>query len=95
MRIRLSSEARRDLIAIGDFIARDDPFRAISFVKELTDKCAGLADMPLSFQLVPRYEKKGIRRRVHGNYQIFYRVDGELIYVLRVLHGARDYEALL
>ena len=51
--------------------------------------------MPSSFPLVPRYERKGIRRRVHGAYQIFYRVDGELVHVIRVLHGARDYEALL
>ncbi len=51
--------------------------------------------MPSSFPLVPRYERKGIRRRVHGAYQIFYRVDGEPVYVIRVLHGARDYEALL
>jgi toxin ParE1/3/4 len=95
MRVRLSAEARQDLVAIGDFIARNNPRRAISFIKELTDKCAGLADMPSSFPIVPRYEKKGIRRRAHGAYQIFYRVDGELVHVIRVLHGARDYEALL
>ena len=28
MKVRLSSEARRDLIAIGDYIARDNPLRA-------------------------------------------------------------------
>ena len=36
-----------------------------------------------------------LRRRVHGNYQIFYRVTDDLVFVVRVLHGARDYEALL
>lgn len=95
MKVRLSSEARQDLTAIGDYIARDNPFRARSFVKELIDECAGLARMPLSCPLVPRYEAKGVRRRVHGNYQIFYRVDGEQIQVVRILHGARDYDVLL
>ena len=95
MKVRLSSEARQDLIAIGDYIARDNPARARSFIKELTDKCAGLAGMPLGYALVPRYEAKGIRRCVHDNYQVFYRVDGDAIFVVRVLHGARDYEALL
>ncbi|MCO1345946.1 type II toxin-antitoxin system RelE/ParE family toxin (plasmid) [Burkholderia multivorans] len=95
MKVRLSSEARQDLIAIGDYIARDNPSRARSFVQELTNKCASLANMPLSYPVVPRYEAKGIRRRVHGNYQIFYRVDGDQVFVVRVLHGARDYEALL
>ena len=83
------------MIAIGDFIARDNPPRAIMFIKELTQKCAALADMLLAHPLVPRYEEKGLRRRVHGAYQIFFRVDGELIHIIRVLHGARDYDALL
>lgn len=95
MKVRLSSEARQDLIAIGDYIARDNPPRAQSFVAELTDKCASLSQMPNTHPLVPRYAKKGIRRRVHGNYQIFYRADATEVFVLRVLHGARDYAALL
>lgn len=95
MRVRLSSEARQDLFAIGDYIARDNPGRARSFVKELTDKCAGLADMPSAYAILPRYEARGIRRCVHDNYQIFYRVDADLVLVVRVLHGARDHEALL
>ncbi|MGE7469546.1 type II toxin-antitoxin system RelE/ParE family toxin [Bosea sp. NPDC003192] len=95
MKVRLSSEARRDLIAIGDYIARDNPSRAHSFIKELTDKCASLADIPLGHAIVPRYEARGIRRCVHDNYQVFYRVDGDLVFVVRVLHSARDHEALL
>jgi plasmid stabilization system protein ParE len=95
MKVRLSSEARQDLMAIGDYIARDNPSSARSFVKALTDRCASLADMPLGYPIVPRYEAKGVRRCVHSNYQIFYRVDGDQVFVVRVLHGARDYEALL
>ncbi|CAN7703961.1 type II toxin-antitoxin system RelE/ParE family toxin [Variovorax paradoxus] len=95
MKVRLSAEARQDLVAIADYIARDNPARALSFVQELTDKCASLATMPLSYPIVPRYEARGLRRRVHGNYQIFYRVTDDLVLVVRVLHGARDYEALL
>ena len=35
MKVRLSSEARKDLIAVGDYIARDNPLRASTFVAEL------------------------------------------------------------
>lgn len=45
--------------------------------------------------MVPRYAQKGVRRRVHDNYQIFYRADDSEVFVIRVLHGARDYAALL
>lgn len=95
MKVRLSAEARQDLIAIGDYIARDNPSRALSFVQELAARCASLASTPSGYPIVPRYEAKAIRRCLHGNYQIFYRVDGDLVLVVRVLHGARDYEALL
>jgi len=32
---------------------------------------------------------------VHGNYLIFYHVDVHQIDVMRILHGAMDYEAIL
>ncbi|WP_454753716.1 type II toxin-antitoxin system RelE/ParE family toxin [Cupriavidus necator] len=96
--VRLTPLAEAELEAIADYIARDNPRRALSFVQELRDRCLSLADMPLAFPLVPRYEDRGIRHRVHGNYQIFYRVLGDppaRIDVLHVLHSARNYAALL
>lgn len=95
MKVVLAAEAARDLEAIGDYIARDNPARAQSFVAELIEKARALADHPEAFPLVPRYARYGVRRPVHGNYLIFYRVEAERISVLRILHGARDYEALL
>src|SRR4051812_30389480 len=108
MIVTLSAEAERDLEAIGDYIARDDPARALTFLQQLRAKCLGLADFPERFPpehraekwepvfrkndattkaqselgdsqftqlaLVPRYERHGVRHRVHGNYLIFYRV---------------------
>ena len=56
-----------------------------------------LADMPLFFPLIPRYEERRIRHRVHGNYQIFYRVveADDRIDVLRILNSRRDYLSIL
>lgn len=95
MIVHLTTKAESDLEQIGDYIAQDNPKRALSFVLELRDKCLSLADAPYGFPLVPRYERYGIRRRVHGNYLIFYRVDGDCVAVVHVLHGARDFAALL
>jgi toxin ParE1/3/4 len=95
MKVQLSSEARKDLIAIGDYIARDNPLRASTFVRELAKACLELSSTPLAYPIVQRYEAKGVRRRVYGNYQIFYRAAGNQVFVIRVLHGARDYDALL
>lgn len=96
--MRLSDFAIDELEAVADDIARDNPQRAVAFVQEIRDKCLGLAAMPLAFPLVPRFERHGVRHRVHGNYQIFYRVVGDppaRIDILHILHGARDYASIL
>lgn len=95
MRVRLTQHAEADLDGIAAYIARDNPSRAATFVEELYEKCASLAEMPAAFPLVPRYEALGVRRRVHGDYLILFIVKGEAISVLRVLHGARDYLPLV
>lgn len=95
MIVQLTAEAERDLEQIGDYIAQDNPERAISFLRELRAKCLDLANTPRGFPLVPRYETQGVRRRVHGNYLIFYRVEPETVVVVHILHGATDYGAIL
>lgn len=95
MKVVLTAEALGDLEQIGDYIARDDPSRAASFVDELIGKARELGELPRGFPLVPRYEHLGIRRRAHGNCLIFYRVKADQVSVIHILHGARDYEVLL
>ncbi len=95
MRVEISAEAEQDLEAIGHYIARENPARAVSFLRELRAKCATLEEMPNGFPLVQRYERLGIRRRGHGNYLIFYRVQSQRITVVHILHGAMDYASIL
>lgn len=95
MKVRITAEAERDLEGIADCIAQDNPQRALSFIRELRDKCLSLAETPLAFSLVPRYERFGVRRRVHGSYLIFFRVEEKQVVVLHVLHGATDYAGIL
>lgn len=95
MIVVLTHEAEADLERIGDYIAHENPVRAISFVRELLDRCRHLASMPEAFPLVPRYEHHGIRRLVHGRYLIFYRVAEGQVQVLHILNGAQDIEAIL
>jgi len=95
MILEFTSEAESDLEQIADYIAKDNPRRALSFVRELRSKCEDLVNSPNGFALVPRYEHHGIRRRVHGNYLIFYRAENAKVVIVHVLHGATDYSALL
>jgi toxin ParE1/3/4 len=95
MKLIFSAEARADLVRIGDYIARDNPLRALSFVEELEGRCKALLASPLAYPLVPRHESAGIRRAVHGDYLIFYRVEPEAVAIVHVLSGAMNVEALL
>lgn len=90
MIVHLTDEAVGDLERIGDYIARDNPQRALSFVLELRDKCLSLANTHQAFPLLSRY---GLRRRVHGNYAIFYQVEAHRVVIVHVLHGAMDFAA--
>ena len=95
MILEISGEAENDLEQIVDYIAERNPWRALSFIRELRGKCEDLVDNPNGFALVPRYEHYGIRRRVHGDYLIFYRVDNAKVVIIHILHGATDYGATL
>jgi len=95
MILEFSNEAESDLERIADYTAEGNPRRALSFIRELRSKCQDLIDNPNGFALVPRYEHHDIRRRVHGNYLIFYRVENARVVIVHVLHGATDYGAIL
>ena len=95
MIVLVTDAAEEGLETIGDWIAKENPDRALSFVQELREACRPLRDLPFGHALVPRYEDTGVRRRVHGNYLIFYRILGGVIEVLHIPHGARDFESVL
>lgn len=95
MKVILSRNAERDLEEIGDWIARNDPVRAASFVGELRRACKGIGKAPRSYPLVDKSRDSALRRRVHGNYLIFYDIGTVAVEILHVLHGARDYAQIV
>lgn len=95
MKVVLTEAAYADLLHIGRTIRQDNPTRADSFVSELHDRCQRLGATPRAFPLLPNWEERGIRRRPHGDYLIFYRINDTEVEVLHILHGARNYEPIL
>lgn len=94
-RLIFTHQAEADLEVIGDHIALDSPFRAMTIIQELRGSCMELQTMPERNPLLERYRSSGIRRRVHGSYLIFYRVKADAVEILHILHGAMDHEAIL
>ncbi|MEY3788345.1 MAG: hypothetical protein RLZ75_2552 [Pseudomonadota bacterium] len=65
--------AASDLEEIGDYIAQDNPRRAITFVREIRERCQKIVAFPEAAQLHPEYGD-GVRMIPHGRYLIFYTV---------------------
>ena len=90
-------QALEDLKEIGAWIQKDNPRRARAFVQELRLRCSGLVGYPARFPIIAEREGACVRRCVHRDYLILFDADTEpnAVIILRVLHGARDYERLL
>jgi len=95
LKVKFARPAVLDLEAIADWIARDNPMRAFSFVEELRKACLDIGRRPRAYPFVEHRRGDGIRRRIHGNYLIFYRVATGAVEILHVLHGARDYAQII
>jgi toxin ParE1/3/4 len=93
MKVRLTPDAEADLEGIGDRIAERNATRAVTYVRELRERCHRIGEFPHAGPPRPQWGE-GIRIALHGRYVVVYRVRDETVQVLRVVHGARDLDAL-
>ena len=91
MPCRFSPLAELDLEEIGDYIARDNPRRAVSFIEEIRTRCFLILQTP---QGSPLRETLGTDIRVlpFGNYLIYYTVNENTdeVRIERILHASRN-----
>jgi len=93
MEVELSSQALEDLSSIALYIAADSPVRALTFTDELQEKAFSLQHMP--YKGADRNDVLvGLRLLPHRNYNIYYKVQGQKLIVVRILHAARDIGAV-
>lgn len=93
MRIEFSRFVEADLDTIADYIAQDNPARAVSFIQEIRGRILALGRDPLLYQLRPEIGE-GARIAMVGRYVILFRLDDEAVRIERVLFGGRDLPAL-
>ena len=90
MKIKILPAAQADLIDIGDYIALDNPERALSFIAEIEELIfAQIAIRPNSFPLRADLAAD-LRVARHRRYLVFFTYESGSIQIVRVLHGARD-----
>ena len=95
----LSSEARRDLKAIQDYITenQESPQTALRVIENILDRIERLLSFPdtgtllfskVNFPTNYRYAKA-------AGYLIFYRHEKNTIFIDRIIHGKRNYISIL
>ena len=85
---RLSRKAAKDLLDIARFTQEKwGSEQAVKYVRELRAVCQLLADRPALGRFVHKDRPK-LRRMEVGSHVVFFREDGEGIFVQRILHKA-------
>ncbi|MCA9647919.1 MAG: type II toxin-antitoxin system RelE/ParE family toxin [Myxococcales bacterium] len=85
--IRWTERAVADLIAIGDYIAHDNPDAARSWVERLRERANTASELPSAGRIVPEIGRDDIREVLVRTYRIVYRVIPDEIVVLTVFEG--------
>lgn len=88
MKVRWTRAARDDLIQIQDYIAQDNPYAALRVVDTIRERTGKLAEHPRSGRLG---RVDCTRELVISDtpYLVAYRIQGEWVDLLAVLHGSR------
>jgi toxin ParE1/3/4 len=92
---RFTRPARDDLREIGDWIAKDNPARAMSFVDELIERALSLAQNPQRFPVALERANMQVRKATCQSYLIFYIVHESRVEVIRVMRASRNWPLIL
>ena len=93
MPVTFAPAAAQDIEEIGDYIHAENPAAAARLISALRARCRRIADVPRGG--APRHALwPGLRSIAFQSYVIFYTLDGDNARVERILHGARDLDAI-
>jgi len=97
-RVFWTETARRDLIAIIEFIAADNPATALGVLERIQARAAALVACPERGRVVPELRDIGVthyRELLEMPWRVIYRVETEEVFVTALLDSRRDLQSLL
>jgi toxin ParE1/3/4 len=86
--LQLSRYVEKDLDGIADFIAQDNPKRAVTFIQDIRQKFHHIQQQPLIYQLRSEIGG-GARMATVGNYAILFRIIENVVRIERVVYAGR------
>jgi toxin ParE1/3/4 len=90
MELRWTEQAASDLEHITDYLFQNAPERAAELVRGIYNAPAALLAFPYRGRAG---KKEGTRELVHSSlpYIVVYQITGEVIHIVRILHGAQKW----
>jgi toxin ParE1/3/4 len=91
--VGFAPEAIADLEAIGKYIASENPRAAVRFLEALRERCERLGYSP-HIGIRRTQFRRDYRSISYRSYVIFYRLEESGVRIERIIHGARDLDAI-
>lgn len=88
-RIDFTPRARARFLAAMDYIRTERPSAARAFRDRSTDSLKRLIRFPESGRTIPEFPELGFREVLVGRYRFFYRLQGDVVWVVGVWHDAQ------
>ena len=89
MRVRFTSSARAQFLSALTYIRRDTPKAAVDFRHRAETVLRRLEEFPKSGRVLPEFPELPYREVVITPYRFFYRIKGEIVWIVAVWHGTQ------
>ena len=89
-----TNEVYEDLESTAEYISRDSPFYASTFVEEVLLAAKNINRFPGRGRVVPEVDEDDVREIFIKRFRLIYKVKSDRIIILALIHGARDLETL-
>ena len=90
-RVIWTNAAEADLSATAEYIHRNSPAYAASFVNRALEAGRSLTDFAKRGRIVPEFEDENIREIFVYSYRVIYSVEDDRVSILSLIHGRRDF----
>jgi plasmid stabilization system protein ParE len=94
MKIIWTKSAVFNLESIKNYIAQDSQYYAVELTEKIIGAVEKLCAFPRLGRVVPEIKKENIREVIYGNYRIMYRIDNEILYIIAIIHAARNLDKI-
>jgi len=93
VRTRFTPAGREAFRRIIENIRRNNPQAARGFHERIARALRMLAQFPESGRVIPEFRSLGYREVIVVPYRVFYRIEGETVWIAGIWHGAQRPDA--